>query len=113
MAMATLVFREVDRARFDEVCDGTKEIETRAATPQYRDIPVGEEITFKCGEDSFTKKVAKVYLWPSIEAMLAEVPLERIMPDVKTLEQVRARYASYPGYEEKIKEFGIVGFELV
>lgn len=106
------VFREVDRARFEEVRSGPKAVETRAGGPKYQGVKAGDEITFSCGDDRFAKKVSKVYHWPSIEAMLAEVPLKRIMPDLDTIEQVRARYAGYPGYEEKIKEFGILGFEL-
>lgn len=34
------------------------------------------------------------------------------MPTVETIQQVKVRYAIYPDYEEKIKEFGILGFEL-
>lgn len=106
------VFREVDRARFEEVHSGLKQVETRAGTEKYRLIKAGDEIIFKCGDDSFSKKVAKVYHWPSIEAMLAEVPLKNVMPDLDTIEQVRARYASYPNYSEKINTFGLLGFEL-
>ena len=106
------VFREVDRARFEEVRNGPKTIETRAATEKYQAVKVGDELTFACGGDTFTKKVVKIYHWPSAEAMLAEVPLSKVMPDLETLAQVHARYASYPGYEEKIKQFGILGFEL-
>lgn len=106
------VFREEDRARFEEVRSGAKEIETRAASPKYQNIAVGDIITFSCGGDIFTKQVVKKYHWPSVEAMLAEVPLRRVMPDLDTLEQVKARYASYPDYEEKIKEFDLLGIEF-
>ena len=108
----TLVFRAVDRARFEEVRSGVKVVETRAATPKYQSINVGDAIKFSCGGDTFSKKVIKKYHWPTIGEMLAEIPLKSAFPDLETVEQVRTRYASYPGYEEKIKEFGIVGFEL-
>ena len=107
-----LVFREVDRARFDEVRDGTKAVETRAATPKYQAVNVGDELQFSCGGDTFSKKVIKKFHWPGIEAMLAEIPLKRAFPDLDTPEQVQARYAGYPGYAEKIPKFGIAGFEL-
>ena len=109
----TLVFRAVDRTRFEEVRSGVKVVETRAATPKYRAVNVGDGLTFSCGEDTFTKKVNKVYHWPDIETMLAEVPLKRIMPDLETVEHVRTRYAGYKGYAEEIPKFGIAGFELV
>jgi ASC-1-like (ASCH) protein len=89
-----LVFREVDRARFDEVRNGPKEIETRAAGGKYEHIKAGDELTFSCGSDTFTKKVVQAYHWPSLEVMLAEVPLGRVMPDLTTIEQVKERYAS-------------------
>lgn len=107
-----LVFREVDRARFEEVRDGTKAIETRAATPKYQAVNVGDELQFSCGGDTFSKKVIKKFHWPGIEAMLAEIPLKKAFPDLDSIEQVQVRYAGYPGYEEKIKSFGIIGFEL-
>ncbi len=44
--------------------------------------------------------------------MLAEVPLKRVMPDLENIEQVKARYASYPDYDERISKYGIIGFEL-
>ena len=107
-----LVFREVDRARFDEVHSGLKAVETRAATPKYQAVNVGDELQFSCGGDTFSKKVIKKFHWPNIEAMLAEVPLKSAFPDLDTPEEVKARYAGYLGYEEKIKQFGIIGFEL-
>ena len=44
--------------------------------------------------------------------MIRKLPLKRIMPDVKNLGEMQARYASYPGYEEKIKKHGLFAFEL-
>lgn len=107
-----LIFREEDRPRFEEVKSGIKKIETRAATPKYQKLGVGDEITFTCGEDSFTKTIAKRYHWPSVDAMFAEVPLKNVMPDIDSVEAAKARYASYPGYPEKIKQFGLLGFEF-
>ncbi|MBM3271782.1 hypothetical protein FJY94_00625 [Candidatus Kaiserbacteria bacterium] len=107
-----LEFREVDRVRFEEVRSGLKGIETRAATDKYRAMEEGDVITCTCGQDSFSKRIVRKWHWRTIEAMLAEVPLQRIMPDVHSLEQARARYATYPGYPEKIATYGIVGFEL-
>ncbi len=107
-----LVFREVDKARFEEVQDGTKPIETRAGTEKYQEIEVGDKINFVCGDDSFAKEVVKKYHWPTPEAILEEVSLAKVMPGLHSIEEVWARYASYPNYVEKIKEFGILGFEL-
>ncbi|MDE2071562.1 MAG: hypothetical protein KGI70_02420, partial [Patescibacteria group bacterium] len=104
-----LVFREVDRARFEEVHSGAKQIETRAATPKYRSVKVGDTLTFSCGSDTFTKKVGRIYHWAGPEAMLKEVELKRVMPDLDTIEQVKSRYASYPGAITAFLQM-IVGF---
>lgn len=113
MGSPIFVFREVDRDRFEEVRNGAKVIETRAGTEKYRSIKIGDEVTFTCGNDSFSKKVTKEYHWSTIEVMLIEVPLKKVMLDLETVDQVRERYASYPNYKEKIAKFGIVGFELL
>lgn len=64
-----LVFREVDRARFEEVRSGIKAVETRAATPKYQSINIGDELQFSCGGDTFSKKVIKKFHWPSATGM--------------------------------------------
>ena len=107
-----LLFREVDRERFEEVKSGLKTIETRAGTKKYQHLNAGDELTFKCGKDVFTKKVIKKYHWPTIDAMFSEIPLKKVMPDLDTVEQAKARYESYPNYVEKIGKDGILGFEL-
>jgi len=112
MTRHILEFRPVDKARFYEIKNGLKTIETRAASANNNAIEAGDEIEFVCGEERFLKKVIKKYRWPSIEAMLAEMPLKNIMPGVNTVEQVHERYASYPNYLETIEKFGILGFEL-
>jgi ASC-1-like (ASCH) protein len=108
----TVRFREVDRKNFEEVRSGAKSIETRAATVKYRPIEVGDTLTFACGKDRFAKTITKRYHWPSIDAMVGEVPFQKIMPSVASVEDMKKVYASYPGYEEKIAEHGLLGFEL-
>ncbi len=108
----TLVFRAIDKESFEELRAGSKSLETRAATPKYQKVEAGDLFTFKCDGDSFTKVVTAKHHWPSLEAMFAEIPFKRISPDLDTVEAAIKRYASYPGYTEKIKEYGILGFEL-
>jgi ASC-1-like (ASCH) protein len=105
-------FREVDRARFNEIKSGVKSVETRAATEKYQSIKVGDEITFTCGADTFSKKVNKVYHWSTVEAMVSEVGLKKIAPNLDTIEQLKDAYVTYPNYPEKIDKYGILGFEL-
>lgn len=91
---------------------GRKQVETRAATVKYEPIQEGDFILFVCGEESFTKRVAKKYHFKTVEEMVKLIPLEKIMPDISSIVDMKKRYASYPGYEEKIKEHGLFAFEL-
>lgn len=106
-------FREIDRARFDEVKIGLKQIETRAGSEKYQSIQEGDEIVLMCVNDQIRKKVIKKYHWHTVEDMLAEVPFKKVMPDLDTPEQVKERYVSYPDYADKLEKYGILGFELV
>lgn len=107
-------FRVVDKERFEEVRSGRKKYETRAATVKYEPMTIGDTITFVCGTKRFKKRIVKKYHFKTPAGMLKKLPLRRIMPDaqIKTLADVKARYASYPNYPEKIKKYGLFAFEL-
>lgn len=92
--------------------DGRKRIETRAATSKYQNIKGGETITFSCNGETFEKEVSKVTHFESIDALLKKYKPTDINPTRKTKEDITKMYHSFPGYEEKIKEFGIVAIEF-
>ena len=108
----TRKFRSVDRARFNEIRTGEKQYETRAATEKYRAIREGDTITFVCGKKRLEKEIAKVFYFRTPAAMRRGLPLAQVMPDLTTLAEVKARYASYPDYTEKIQKFGLLAFKL-
>jgi ASC-1-like (ASCH) protein len=112
MRIWTLRFRAVDKKNFDEVKNGSKPIETRAATMKYRLIEVGDTLLFVCGKERLSKKILKKYYFPSIDAMIKKIPYQEIMPSVKSIEEMKKTYSSYSGYNKKIKKFGIFAFEL-
>lgn len=108
----TLRFRAVDKKNFDEVKNGSKPIETRAATIKYQSIEVGDTLLFVCGKERLSKKIIKKHHFSSIDAMIKKIPYQEIMPSVKSVEEMKKAYSSYSGYDQKIKEFGIFAFEL-
>lgn len=108
----TLRFRAVDKRNFEDVKNGIKSIETRAGTIKYKPIEVGDTLTFVCGKDKCIKKISKKFHWDSIDAMVKEINFKRIMPSVESVHEMKKIYASYPDYEKKIKEYGLLGFEL-
>ena len=107
-----LRFRIVDRDSFDEIRDGLKTVETRAASIRYRDIKKGDIIIIVCGKQRITKQVKRARHFKTIEIMLKTIPLKKIMPSVKSIIEVRKVYYSYPSYKDKIKKFGLVALEL-
>ena|SRR3989338_3132102 len=108
----TLRFRAVDKDNFDEVRNGTKAIETRAGTIKYQHIEVGDTLTFICEKNRLMKKVVKKFHWASIDTMVGEINFKKIMPSVESIDEMKKIYMSYPDYENKIKEHGLLGFEL-
>jgi ASC-1-like (ASCH) protein len=44
--------------------------------------------------------------------MVKEIDFKKIMPSVESVEEMKKIYASYPDYEDKIREHGLLGFEL-
>ncbi|MBU6389852.1 hypothetical protein KGQ71_05060 [Patescibacteria group bacterium] len=106
-------FRAVDKKNFDALRDGVKSVETRAATEKYRKIRPGDTLVVLCGIEKTEKLVASVDLYPSIEALFAAVPLEQVMPTVKTVEEARKEYYGYRGYREEIARYGLVAMKLI
>lgn len=108
----TLRFRAVDKADFENVRSGRKSIETRAATVKYQPIEIGDVLVFSCAGEKFSKTITKKYHWPSIDAMVGEIDYKKVMPEADSIDDMKKVYATYPGYEEKIRASGLLGFEL-
>ena len=108
----TLLIRELDRKVFEAIKDGSKTIETRAATEKYRAVQEGDILNFVCGDESLQKIVTGVRLFCTIEEMVREFGIQSIMPFANSIEEMRNVYYSFPNYKEKIEKFGIISFEL-
>lgn len=107
-----VVFRAVDRDKFEEVRGGIKIIETRAGTPKYQAIQRGDELLFICSKDRFTKRIIEVRHYGSLDAMFDALPLSKILPSVTTREAAYKVYFGFPGYKEKLAEHGVLAFIL-
>jgi len=112
MKQYTLRFRAKDKFNFLDLKRGAKNIETRAGTPKYRQVTAGDKLIIVCGKDKVTKTVKKTHHFRSLGALLKHFPLKRINPDLNTIAEARKRWYSYPGYKERIKQYGIVAWEL-
>ncbi len=113
MKQVTLRFRAVDRATFDDIRDGRKRVETRAATVKYRDIASGDVLVFVCERDHFERTVAAAAHFASVDDMLKTFSVADISARIADRDALLKMYHGFPGYEEKIKEHGIVALTFV
>ncbi|OIO47548.1 MAG: hypothetical protein AUJ32_02565 [Parcubacteria group bacterium CG1_02_40_82] len=108
----TLKFRAVNRDIFEAIKNGSKKIETRAATKKFKNIRAGDRIVLVCGKQRFENVVKAVRHFKTIKAMLKKYKIRQVNPWVSTEQELRQVYWNFPNYKEKIKKYGIIAFEL-
>ncbi len=108
----TLPFAKDNLDTWNLIKSGKKAVETRAGGPKYIDIKAGDILVFSCLGKKFNKKVSKVTHFKTVSAMLKKYKPSDINPTVSTAKELQAMYDSFPGYKERLKEFGILAFEL-
>jgi ASC-1-like (ASCH) protein len=104
--------RSSDRDIFRAIEAGRKTIDTRAATNRYRNIAAGDVLIITCGPDRIEKTVKKVERFSSVEELLKKVPFVQINPDAKSTSDLYKMYASFPGYQERFDQYGILAFYI-
>lgn len=112
MKKVVLRFRQVDRDKFNAVKVGTKKIETRAATDKFNSLVAGDVLVLICGSDREEKKIKKASHFASLEELFATYTIKDVLPTANSIEEAKAIYYSFPNYEEKIKQHGIIALEL-
>ena len=104
--------RKTDRFVFNVIKRGEKTVETRAATERYRKIQPGDTLVFVCGKEKIEREVDGVRHFVSINDMVKEIDFKKIMPFCENIEEMKKIYYSFPGYKEKIKNIGLLAFDL-
>ena len=112
MGTHQIKFRAVDRDIFEAIKSGRKTVETRAATPKYRQIKRGDVLRFTCGQDQYEKRVKSVRHFAGLDELVKVGWLPRVLPGETTLKAAEKRIFSFTGYREKISEYGLLGFTL-
>ena len=112
MAKHILRFRQTDRGIFENIRNGRKTVETRAATAKFKNITPGDTVVFICGNDRLEKKVKKVGIFKSIPSLLGRYKLKSIMPHLSSEEELKKAYYGFSGYKEKIKKSGLIAIEF-
>lgn len=112
MTKHILRFRQVDNGIFEDIRNGKKIVETRAATVKFRNIKLGDMVVFVCGKDKFERKVKRVQIFKSIASLLNKYKVKDIMPSLSNREELEKVYYSFPNYKEKIEKFGLIALEF-
>lgn len=108
----TLPFAVKDIDIWNLIRSGKKCVETRAAGPKYEHIKAGDTLIFSCGGKKFKKKIKKAKTFRTLGAMFKVYDPETIHPGIGGQKALRAKYKSFSGYEERIKQYGMIAFEL-
>lgn len=107
---------------FEALKDGRKIIETRANSTKYWSLNIDQEIWFKslATREILQKKIIKnprFYQYfgdarRTIAHAYKKEDFQKIMPGVRSLEEVIKNYFAFPDYEQKVARFGLVVFEV-
>lgn len=112
MKTYTLQIRATDKHFFDAIEDGSKKVETRAATVRNVKMQAGDEVVFVCGKQKLSKTIKVVSKYRTIKAMLKEHKVKDIAPGLKNEDELRDMYFAWPSYRDKIKKHGLIALEL-
>src|SRR3989344_2053895 len=112
MATYILRFRRENKDFFDAIKDGTKSVETRAASARYIYIKRGDTLVFSCGGEILKKTVSRKEKFSNLPALIQKYDFRNINPFVHSKREFFDMYDGFPMYKQKIKKFGILAFEL-
>lgn len=106
----------VQKKYFDSIQNGTKTVEGRTADPQKREIKMGHVIRFFYDKENpkvtCDRVVTEIIETFTFREMLKAVGITNALPGVQRLDEAEEIYLGIPGYREKEKEFGVLGFRL-
>lgn len=105
-------FRKQNRDIFEAVKDGRKPLETRAASPKFQRIKVGDTAKMVCGKESFEEEITSVEFFRTIEDLLKKYHFKKINPFAFSKEDLYKMWQRFSGYLEKIKKYGLVALKF-
>lgn len=107
-----LKFRAVNKDIFEAISDGSKKIETRAATTKFKNLKSGDIVLLVCGKNKAEKKIKNVQTFKTIGKLVDVYKVSDINPGLKTQEQLTKMYYSFSNYKEKIDKYGLIAMEF-
>lgn len=108
------------------IVSGQKRYEGRAPDGRklekdYRQIKAGDALEFYLVDENYKRVgnesvhirwVEKSITFKNVEEACKEIDLEQFNPGVNTIKENVALYNSFPGYSERIKEYGFTRIKL-
>ena len=107
-----LRFRAGNKDIWLAIKNGKKKVETRAGTPKYQKVVVGDELEFVCDGKKFIKKLKRLNI-----SLLSALCSKNIAP-AKSTQTQKLRMSllkctqNFFGYTEKIKLHGLIAWNL-
>lgn len=108
----TLPFAAKDFDIWQLIKDGKKKVETRAGGPKYQHIKSGDNLVLSCKGKKFKKHIKKVTHFKTLTALFKMYKPETIHPGIGGVKELIAKLNSFTGYKERIKQYGMLAFEL-
>lgn len=93
---------------FTLIRKGIKPVEGRKNTHTYKRIAIGDQINFTNGNDNFLATVTEIRQYPSLEAYLEDVTIEKALPGITTIEKALEIYQQW-STPEQLKQYGFLG----
>lgn len=112
MTEHSLLFPETDFENFNAIKNGAKKIETRAGSEEYDKVKVGDVLKFVCGNLQFSKIVTQVEHFKSVEELMDSIPFQDFEPAAQTRDEAITIWQSYPGYQDRLKNYGIYAWTV-
>jgi ASC-1-like (ASCH) protein len=95
--------------------DCKKTVEGRVNDPKYKSIKAGTYVRFyymSNAKDDVTCLVTNVNKYQTFEEMLTNEGISNCIPGESNMEVALNIYRSFPGYEQKEKNFGVIALRL-
>lgn len=107
----------IQQKYFNQIKQGLKTAEGRINKPKFKDLNIGDSITFSSNnnpEEIITAKITYLKKYSCFKKML-ESELHQLLPDTNSIQEAIKIYESFGTYKEDQYAYGVIsiGFKLV
>lgn len=99
----------------NDIKAGYKTVEGRINRGRFSQLRPGDKVKFYDAEnphDYIICTITGIQVYPTFFEMLRSEGLQKMIPDVTSLEEGIAIYESFPGYRENVEKYGALALRL-